>query len=117
VTSPEPTVVRVKVRRADGAEDSITVPVIPRKDTGPVAIKIPVSKMTESESRQTSERLRQEGAGDDDGTRCGRQAREQVEEMRQPLPDQLRSQRQAFLRRAARDLLRELNRCHEWLPE
>jgi hypothetical protein len=62
-----------------------------------------------------------------------------MEEMRQPLPDHLRSQRQAFLRRAA-DLLRKLNRLtgpddretrlalgdlaaaielrrHEWLPE
>ena len=30
--------------------------------------------------------------------------------MRRPMPDQLRSQRQSLLRRAAQDLLRELDR-------
>ena len=77
MTSPKPTVVRVKVRQADGAEDDIMVPVTPRKDTGPVIIRVPVRKMTEKRVRQTSEHLRQEGAGEDDGTRRGRQAREQ----------------------------------------
>lgn len=73
---------------------------------GRVTIKVESRELTAEESRQIYQR-----PGEDAGSCGGGEAREHMEQMRRPLPDRLRSQDQGFLRRAARDLLRELDRA------
>jgi hypothetical protein len=72
----------------------------------PIMIRVESRQLTHEESRQ----MLQRPAGEDAAERSARAAAELQRQLSRPIADQLRSHSQAFLRRPARDLLRELDR-------